>query len=248
MSRTPAGLSLDPHTAAYVRGLAERLRVALGNKLAGVYLHGSAVLGDFVRARSDLDLVAVSEGPLAEEESTALADAVSFLPCPAAGLELHVVGRGTLAELGEPPPFELHLAPRDRIVVGRGREGDPDLVMHYAVVRAHGVAVAGPQPADVFPPVSRERLLRTFAGELRWALERASPAYQVLNACRAWRFLEENVLTSKLAGAAWARERVRDAATIEAAAAHRRAETEAQPQPLRARAFVESVLSRLEAG
>src|SRR5919201_5713978 len=64
VSRTPAGLSLDPHTAAYVRDLAERLRMALGNKLAGVYLHGSAVLGDFVRARSDLDLVAVSEGPL----------------------------------------------------------------------------------------------------------------------------------------------------------------------------------------
>lgn len=187
-------VSLDPDSAGYARKVTEHLRAALGEKLVGVYLHGSAVLGDFVRERSDVDIVAVSDGPLNGDERAAVAKRLSSdsLSCPARGLELHVVDRQAVAELLEPPPFELHIvttpAAPDRVVVGRGRGGDPDLVMHYAVLREHGAALAGPPAAAVFPTVSREQLVRAFADELRWAVHHASPAYQVLNACRASRF------------------------------------------------------------
>ena len=63
------------------------------------------------------------------------------------------------------------------------------------------------------PGFTGKPVVRAFAGELRWAAERASPSYQVLNACRAWRFLDEDVLCSKTAGGEWALQRVRDAAT-----------------------------------
>jgi predicted nucleotidyltransferase len=180
---------LDPKSVAYVREVIERLRTALGDKLVGVYLHGSAVLGDFVPERSDVDIVAVSNGPLTDGDRNAVRARLSSesLPCSARELELHAVDRGS---------------------------------------------------------VSRQKLVSAFAGEL----EHASPAYQVLNACRAWRFLEENVLTSKLAGASWARERVEDTALIEVAFRHRLGESDAQPPARDASAFVESVLKRLDPG
>jgi hypothetical protein len=247
-----ASLSLDPETAAYAREVTERLRAALGEKLVGVYLHGSAVLGDFIRERSDVDVVAVSDGRLSDHERNEVAEKLSSesLPCPARGLELHVVDGGTLEELVEaPPPFELHIATAaDRVVAGSGQGGDPDLMMHYAVLHERGATMAGPPASEIFPGVSGATLVQEFAGELRWALKHASPAYQVLNACRAWRFLDEGVLTSKLAGAAWARERVEDPALIDSAIEHRRAESDAQPPARDARVFVESVLKRLKPG
>jgi hypothetical protein len=252
-SEEPAAeVPLDSKSAAYAREVTARLRATLGDKLIGVYLHGSAVLGDFVRERSDVDVVAVSDGPLTNDECDVLAEKLSSasLPCPAhGGLELHVVDRCIVEELVEPPPFELHIAPiADRVVVGRGHSGDADLVMHYAVLRERGVTLTGPPASEIFPKVSTEKLVRAFAGELRWALEQPSPAYQVLNACRAWRFFEETILTSKLAGATWARERVEDPTLIDVALRHRRAESDAQPTARHARAFVESVLKRLEPG
>jgi hypothetical protein len=45
--------------------------------------------------------------------------------------------------------------------------------------------------------------------------------YSVLNACRAWRFAETDVLGSKLEGAAWARDRWPDTGVIDAAVALR---------------------------
>jgi ADP-ribose pyrophosphatase YjhB (NUDIX family) len=89
-------------------------------------------------------------------------------------------------------------------------------------------------------------LLDAFLGELEWAKENASPSYQVLNACRAWRFVDEGVLCSKTAGGEWARERVGDPSTIDVALRHRRGLTEAHPDPEKARALLLDVLQPLE--
>jgi hypothetical protein len=54
--------------------------------------------------------------------------------------------------------------------------------------------------------------------------------YSVLNACRAWRFAEDDVLGSKLEGATWARARWRDTDVIDAAVALRRGKDAAHDQ------------------
>jgi len=243
---------LDDRTASYVRAVRDRLAALLGDALDGLYLHGSAALGDFSRARSDVDLVTVVSRPLGQEDKQAIATEISSsaLRCPATGLELHVVRHAALRSEAAAPPFELHVVTSsagDRVVDGRGHAGDPDLVMHFAVLHDHGRAIAGPPPAETFPRPQREALLRAFAGELRWAAERASPSYQVLNACRAWRFLDEDVLCSKTAGGEWALPRVRDAAAVEAALRHRRGAADG-PDAGAAAALLENVLRRLERG
>jgi streptomycin 3"-adenylyltransferase len=236
----------------YVEEVTERLKEVLGTELVGVYLHGSAVLGDFSEGRSDVDMIAVSLGPLSSRAKEAIAERLSqsSLACPAKGLEFHVL-RGDDIVPSDAPSFELHLSTStdggpDRVVDGQGHRGDPDLLMHFAVLHEHGRALLGPGPDRIFPAIPRPMLLEAFRGELKWARENASPSYQVLNACRARRYIDEGVLCSKTAGGEWARERVADPSTIDLALRHRRGLTEAHPDPERARAFLLDALQLLE--
>ena len=249
---------LDEAGQAYAKDVDRRLTEILGDDLVGVYLHGSPVLDDFSPRRSDFDLVAVCELALTPETKQLIMERLSSeaLPCPATGLELHVVRRDTLRQLIDPPPFELHIATEteagwDRVVNGFDHVGDADLVMHFAVLRQDGRALSGPSPADLFPAVPREIVLGALTKELLWARGSGSASYQVLNACRAWQFVQENALCSKLAGARWAKQRVDDVSAIDAAIRHREGLSEIQPDSesanlllARARQEVEAALGR----
>jgi Domain of unknown function (DUF4111) len=98
-------------------------------------------------------------------------------------------------------------------------------VLDRAVAHRAGVVISGPPASDVFAGVPRPTLLDAMRESMAWhrVHERAT-LYSVLNACRAWRFVDEDVLGSKLEGAAWARERWPDPALIDAAVALRRGE------------------------
>jgi streptomycin 3"-adenylyltransferase len=213
--------------ATYLDRLADRAGAVLGDWLIGVLLHGSAVLGGFDHERSDLDLLVVVSGPLDAEMKRRLAAELSpeAMPCPAArGLELSAVTAGTALGPSPEPPFELHLATDGqtgafRVVDGAGHPGDSDLPLHFAVCRQTGHPLTGPQPRELFGPVPRAWLLRAMKRDLEWARQQAPAEYQVLNACRAWRFAEEDLHCSKLDGGRWARGRLDDPAVVDAAIA-----------------------------
>ena len=226
--RSPSNAATSPEPmAAYLTRVSDRTATALGDSLVGVYLHGSAVLGGFALERSDLDLLVVVSGPLGAATKRRLAAELSprAMPCPAArGLELSVVTRATTLEPTPEPPFELHLGTgghggAPRVVDGVAHPGDPDLPLHFAVCRQHGRALFGPPPRRLFAPVPRVWLLGAMARDLAWAREQAPVEYQVLNACRAWRFAEEDVLCSKLDGGRWARGRLDDPVLVDVAIA-----------------------------
>lgn len=245
---------LDEAGRAYAEDVDRQLREILGDDLVGLYLHGSAVFDDFSPRRSDIDLVAACELALTPEAKRLIAKRLSSeaLPCPATGLELHVVRRDTLRQLIDPPPFELHIATDteaglDRVVDGSEHSGDADLVMHFAVLRDYGSVLSGPSPADLFPVVPRRVVLRVLAVELRWARDQASTSYQVLNACRVLRFVEENALCSKLDGARWAKQRVDNVSAIDAAIRHREGLSEIQPDPESANLLLARALLEAEA-
>jgi Domain of unknown function (DUF4111) len=220
-------LIAETAVAAYLDQLADRATAVLGDSLIGVDLHGSAVLGGFDRERSDLDLLMVVSGPLGAAMKRRLAAELSpeAMPCPAArGLELSVVTAATALAPSPKPPFELHLAIDGqtgvlRVVDGAGHPGDPDLPLHFAVCGQHGHPLSGPQPRELFAPVPRAWLLRAMGRDLAWARQHAPVEYQVLNACRAWRFADEDLLCSKLDGGRWARGRLQDPAVVDAAIA-----------------------------
>jgi hypothetical protein len=149
-------ISLQPELRRYSEELVHRLRRTLGSKLVGVYLHGSAAVGDFSPSRSDVDGVAVVSGELTDQERNLLAQELgpSALPCLGTGLEFHVVAASTLVRVTDAPPFEMHIATdtkngRERFVDGVGRAGDADLVMHYAVLKARGITLLGPPASEL---------------------------------------------------------------------------------------------------
>jgi hypothetical protein len=207
--------AVDPALDAYLAAVAGGLTRVLGPVLVGVVVHGSAVLGGWTAERSDVDVLGVVARPIGQRAKRVIAARLHHpsLACPAAaGLELSLV---TAAVAGDPPrrpPFELHVntGPAARTHLGGAGAVDPDLLLHFAVSRRSGLAVAGPDPVEVFAEPPRDWLLERAAAELRWAGRHGSFAYRVLTACRAWRYLEDDVLGAKVDSGRWARLRLAD--------------------------------------
>jgi len=128
----------------------------------------------------------------------------------------------------EPVPGELHWFAIDR-----------------GVLHAHGIALAGPPAAEVFADPGRALLVPLLAETLRWCLADGAGAEAVLAACRALRYAEEGVWSSKAAAARWAEARVDDPDLVEQA---RRARAGGGTvDPGRAASFVDAALVRLDA-
>jgi hypothetical protein len=151
----------------------------------------------------------------------------------------------------------VRTGPSPHTHLGGPAAADPDLLLAFAACRRAGVAVAGPGPPEVFADPPRAWLLDRVAAELRWALGQGSVASRVLTACRAWRYLEDDVLGAKVDSARWARLRLADAGSSgaadlvdEAVAAH----LGLAPMPVapadrrRARELVADVLDRFREG
>jgi hypothetical protein len=152
----PAASRIEGYTGA----IAERLRNMLRADLVGVYLHGSLVLGDFSEARSDVDAVSVVTRALSREEKREIGERLSqrSLPCPAGGLEFHVLRKEALVP-AEAPPFELHVSTSahgeaERVVDGRSRGGTPTWSC-TSPSSAHTAA-----PSSVRPQAMSSRLSR----------------------------------------------------------------------------------------
>jgi hypothetical protein len=208
---------MDTLSERYARDAASALAALLGSQLVGAYLHGSAVLGGFDARRSDVDLLAVTDGPMTAAQQAAVADALSdqSLPCPARGLELSVVTTEVTQHPTAEPAFELHqtTAPGEvKVVDGHRQGGDPDLVLYFAVCRSAGRLLGpGRQAREVFGRVPDDLARAQMLRELRWGAENSPDEYTVLNACRAWRFALDGALLSKIGGGEWALERVQGA-------------------------------------
>jgi Domain of unknown function (DUF4111) len=218
---------VDPALDAYLRKVAAGLARALGPTLVGLYLHGSGALGGWSAERSDVDLLGVVARRLGRRAKQVAAARLLHpaLACPARrGLELSLVTASVAAAPPPRPPFELHVStapPAPTSHLGGPVTTDPDLLLHIAVCRRAGVTVSGAPPAEVLAEPPRAWLEQQATEELRWAVRHGSFADRVLNACRAWRLLEDGELCSKLDGGEWARRRVTDPVVDAALAAQR---------------------------
>jgi len=208
-----------PQPPPAVRRYAEQVALVsgrvLGPELVGAYLHGSAALGGFTPTRSDVDILMVVAGPVprATLESLAFALGRDRLRSPSCGLELDVLTAAATASPERPTPFQLVMSSGQdghRVTLGNDRGPYEDGVLHLAVTRAAGLALAGPPPADLIAPVPRELILTQLGDELDWAAANASTAYRALGAARAWMYAEADRIGSKMDAARWAHGRGHD--------------------------------------
>ena len=196
-------------TPAQATEVARRIRGVVGDDLVGVYLHGSFALGCGNPNRSDLDLLVVTKRPLTADEREKFAELPAgalYQPGWPRPIELSSLTLDQLHPWRHPTPYDLHLTHRG--VVGPGE--DADLAAHLTVARRAGIALDGPEPAQVFPEVPRadyeDSLLRDFEWSLAHAREEPRyERYAILSIARIWASLAEPpVLHTKESGAAWA--------------------------------------------
>lgn len=217
--------------AAFGDHVAQVLAHTLGTDLVGVYFVGSVALGGYVAGESDVDIAAVTSPALSDPQKHRVAAAVldASTACPARGLEFTLYRREVVGSRPTGADFEVNVngGPRMPTVVHLNATLESAFwyVLDREIVRRSGLAITGPPPSTIFADIPRSTLLEALRASLEWhrTHERAS-LYSVLNACRAWRFAEENVLGSKLEGATWARARWPSPELIDAAVALRRGE------------------------
>ena len=203
---------LPPETIPVLREHVGALERILGAKLVGVYVHGSAAMGGFVPARSDLDYLAIVTSPLDARERKALADAFLQLHGTSGfgkGVEMSIVeARFAGAQFRYPTPYEFHMGSLEQIRHhGRPHERehvDPDLASHFTVTLARGVCVHGAETSDVFAPVDRRYFWASNYADVKVAPESIGrdPVYTILNLCRTVCGLRDGGVYSKVEGGA----------------------------------------------
>ncbi len=207
---------LMPQAENLVKGFVERSEAILGDNLAGVYLHGSAVMGCLNPGKSDLDLIVVVNRPLSVPVKRAYLDMTAGCSAagPAKGVEMSVVLRDVCRPFVYPTPFELHFSEGHRRWytddpdgLARGMNGvDRDLAAHFTVILRRGRCLYGPPAAEMFAEVPGRDCMDSILNDIADAPERIAEdtMYLVLNLARALAYKEEGLVLSKKEGGEWA--------------------------------------------
>jgi hypothetical protein len=196
---------------AYLAAVVARLRSLLGDRLTGVYPAGSLAFDAYRTGRSDVDLIAVADRPTPAELATIVASlSHDALPCPAAGLELVLYDRTTLAGLRTEAGFALNLNTGRELTAKAETSAGDGLTFWYPIDRDMACqqrrTLTGPpftslttrQPYDVLLPVVADSVAAQLAG----LTDHGDNA--VLNGCRALRYQAGRTWSAKPAAASWA--------------------------------------------
>ena len=209
---------LHAAVAAQVQAATGVIRQHLGDTLVALYLYGSAVEPGGLHPLSDIDLMAAVSGPLPEATRCALMQAllaVSAQPgCDAAlrALELTVVSLPEVKPWRSAPRRELQFGEwlRDDLIAGRFEPpmADPDLALLLTHLRAHSVALHGPEAATLFDAVPADDVRRAMAAALAlWHTEpdwRGDERNVLLTLARIWYSTHTGQVASKDVAADWA--------------------------------------------
>ncbi len=198
-----------------MRRIAARYIELLGDNLVGIYLHGSAAFGCFRWQGSDIDFLVVVRHALKQEEKLALLQAlVALLPnAPKKGFEMSVVLEQHCRKFVYPTPFELHFS-NDWLeryqanalsLCGSEMKTDSDLAAHFTVTRYKGIVVYGEPINRVFAAVPRRDYLDSILLDIENAAEdvHSAPVYIILNLCRVYAAVRDDLVLSKEEGGLW---------------------------------------------
>jgi streptomycin 3"-adenylyltransferase len=252
-------MPIPPVIAALLPDLVADLEQTLGGDLAAVWLYGSAVTGGFDAGSSDLDLVIVTEADVGTIDLARLNAIHGRLaarePDWADRLDLAYVSRSTLAafrwgglvaSISHDDPLQLY------------DEADEWLQTWY-LARETGLAVVGPAPRNVIPPISSKAFVRAVVRSSLELADRARGdardgwrAYTLLTLCRVLASMATGSIVSKQqAAAAVERRRPELRPAVEAALAFRagrgRVPTADADRP-RILAAIEALASEVRAG
>jgi len=154
--------------------------------VAGAFVLGSALLGGFDAATSDLDVVIVVARPLGRDERGSVVEALEELASPVRRLELVVYAAGA-----RPPAYELNYPDGDG-------EAPHWFVLDAAIAQERAVPLTGRPWRELFEPVSEAETRRAAQESLEWSAGRpANDEFARVNAVRARHYLEHGKWITK---------------------------------------------------
>jgi hypothetical protein len=239
--------ALDVPASRYARAVTAALASVAGDDLVAVYLYGSGATGQFIPARSDLDLIVLVSDGLDSAQARELVAEVRAVRRPRSvkGLDLWVLPRSEAqAPRADPRYCAWILTSIDSEIISEPqRPGDARLALLLSMCHQHAIALTGPEPRSAIGPVDAAYVVDAMRVDL--GLTGAAGWYRVLNACRTLHYLETGRLCSRGDGAAWARGRVPDQRLVDDALAWRENGIGPVMDPARVEAFVEPVVAQL---
>ena len=199
-----------------IQGFTAEAERILGDNLAGIYLHGSAVMGCFNPGKSDIDLIIVVNRPMSGSAKRAFMDMTVRYNAlgPAKGIEMSVVLREVCRPFVYPTPFELHFSaghlawykkdPGDYIRKMNGT--DKDLAAHFTVIYHRGRCLYGVPVREMFAEVPGSDYMDSIWNDIAGAPEEiaGNTMYLALNLARVLAYKEEGLVLSKKEGGEWA--------------------------------------------
>jgi hypothetical protein len=195
MDRASNVANADRDVKQYLIRIAASLGEVLGDKLVGLYVHGSLATGAFHRERSDIDLIGVTSAKLSPGMRESVARMLVMLsdarPMPR-DIEVSVIQQRFAREFEHPMPYEVHYSSAWHEKIRRGDvdftqdSTSVDLAAHLLEARSRGVVLVGAPPDTMFGPVPWHAYINALQADFEWARPRLErmPVYAVLSACR----------------------------------------------------------------
>jgi len=196
---------------------AEGLKRLLGKKIVGLYLSGSLAYGDFVPDRSDIDLQAVVQNPLTQDELGLVEQLHRKVerryPQWAGRIECSYVPLELMCELT--PPAEARPWWGFGTFYAEAPAGNEWIINHYLLSK-HGIALEGPDFNELIPPIHISDVRQASARDLfqewvpkiddaAWLANSHYQSYLVLNLCRILHTVIHGDPGSKKVAAQWAK-------------------------------------------
>ena len=255
MRMRKASVEIAADIRGYLSETTQSFKDVLRDNLVGLYLCGSLVQNDFEAHRSDIDLLGIVSGELADTTRAQLVSQLSHeaLAVPARGLEavLFLADAVRSPKLGFPFEFALSTGP----------EGEPeceppgiadDMLIDIALCRDAGIALAGPPANNAFAPISDGLLRHALIDELQWHkrevrkdLDDTAAVNAILNAARSLHAAETGRILSKTEGGRWWLQRYPFDDTVAWAVSCRERGQAAPIAPVAASDFVDKVIHRI---
>ena len=199
-----------------INSFVEKSKEILQDNLVGVYLHGSAVMGCYNPAKSDIDLIVVVKESIEDSVKSTFMDMVIDLneKGPAKGIEMSIVKRCVCKPFVYPTPFELHFSvahlnwyrkvPDDYVSKMKGE--DKDLAAHFTIINHRGECLYGASIKDIFADVPVQDYIDSIWNDIAEAEEEITdnPLYIILNLARVLAYIRDRLVLSKKEGGEWA--------------------------------------------
>lgn len=186
-----------------------------GKELVGIYLHGSMAMGCFNPAKSDIDLLLVTDRAPLDSQKKAFMDILLVLndAAPAKGIEMSLVRYEYCKNFVYPTPFELHLSNahqswyrRDPWEYVQKMKGvDYDLAAHFFITKNRGMVLYGRAISEVFGEIPAQAYLDSIRRDVLDSQEAVmdNPIYVILNLCRVLAYTQDQLVLSKKEGGEW---------------------------------------------